>query len=83
MMKMAVEKVMKELNVPVSDIHHCSISEGKSAASQYDIAFVAQNFLDMFKDAKAKGTTVIGLRNVMSAPEVKEKLLATGLVPQA
>ncbi|GMO41394.1 MAG: PTS sugar transporter subunit IIB [Treponemataceae bacterium] len=82
MMKMSVEKATKELGVPVEKIHHCALAEGKSSASQYDIAFVPLNFVDMFKDAQKMGTTVIGLRNVLSAAEVKEKLQAAGFVPE-
>jgi PTS system ascorbate-specific IIB component len=82
MMKMSVEKATKELGVPVEKIHHCAMAEGKSSASQYDIAFVPLNFIDMFKDAQKQGTTVIGLRNVLSADEVKEKLRATDFVPK-
>ena len=36
MMMRSVEKAMKELGVPITKIHHCAISEGKSSASQYD-----------------------------------------------
>lgn len=76
MMKMSVEKAVKELGLPVEKIHHCAMAEGKSSASQYDIAFIPLNFVDMFKDAQKQGTTVIGLRNVLSVDEVKEKLKA-------
>lgn len=82
MMKMSVEKATKELGIPVEKIHHCAMAEGKSSASQYDIAFVPLNFIDMFKDAQKQGTTVIGLRNVLSADEVKEKLKANDFVPK-
>ena len=82
MMKMSVEKATKELGIPVEKIHHCAMAEGKSSASQYDIAFVPLNFIDMFKDAQQRGTTVIGLRNVLSAAEVKEKLKDTDFVPK-
>jgi PTS system ascorbate-specific IIB component len=82
MMKMTVEKAAKELGIPVEKIHHCALAEGKSSASQYDVAFVPLNFADMFKDAQKQGTAVIGLRNVLSAAEVKEKLQAGGFVPE-
>jgi len=82
MMKMSVEKATKELGIPVEKIHHCAMAEGKSSASQYDIAFVPLNFIDMFKDAQKSGTTVIGLRNVLSAEEVKQKLKATDFAPK-
>jgi PTS system ascorbate-specific IIB component len=80
MMKMSVEKAAKELKLPVEKIHHCAMAEGKSSASQYDIAFVPLNFISMFADAQKHGTTVIGLRNVLSADEVKEKLKQTDFV---
>ncbi len=80
MLRNTVDKVFKELNRTISDIHHCAISEGKSIAGNYNIVFCSLNFLDMFKDAEAKGITVIGIKNVMSAPEVKEKLLASGVL---
>jgi PTS system ascorbate-specific IIB component len=80
MMKMSVEKATKELGIPVDKIHHCAMAEGKSSASQYDIAFIPLNFIDMFKDAAKRGTVVIGLRNVLSVDEVKEKLKATDFV---
>lgn len=80
MMKMTTEKVIKKLDMKVSKIHHCSLSEGKSAAIQYDVVFCPLNFIDVFKDAKAKGVTVIGLKNVMSANEMEEKVLASGIL---
>lgn len=80
MMKMTTEKVIKALNLSVGKLHHCSLSEAKSSATQYNVVLCPLNFIDMFKDATAKGVTVIGLRNVLSEAEMKEKLSATGLV---
>lgn len=80
MMKMRVEKALKDLNVNVTKIHHCSISEGKSSASTYDVVFCPLNFVSMFKDAEAKGVTIIGLRNVLSDVEAKEKIIASGIL---
>lgn len=79
MMKMTTEKVVKSLNINLGKIHHCSLSEGKSAATQYDVVFCPLNFVNMFEDAKKKGVTVIGLRNVMSQKEMEERLLETGI----
>lgn len=64
---------MKELNVPITKIHHCAISEGKSSATQYNVVFTPVNFLNMFTQAEKKGVTVIGIKNVMSAKEIGEK----------
>lgn len=61
-------------------VHHCALSEGKTAASQYDVVFCAQNFVNMFKDAEKKGTIVIGLRNIMSAQEIEQKMKEHGII---
>lgn len=63
----------------ITKIHHCSIAEGKSSAAQYDVVFTPMNFLNMFDAVKEKGITVIGIRNVMSAKEVQEKVKETEL----
>lgn len=80
MMKMRVEKALKDLNVNVTKLHHCSISEGKSSATQYDLLVCPLNFVDMFKDAQAKGVTIIGLKNVLSDVEAREKIVASGIL---
>lgn len=79
MIKLNVEKVVKNLGLDVSEIHHCAVSEGKSAAGQYDVVLCSMNFMSMFADAEKRGTKVIGLRNVMSAKEIEEGLIAAGL----
>jgi PTS system ascorbate-specific IIB component len=79
MAAMAIEKACKELDIPLAaPVHHCGLAEAKSSINMYDIAFTPLNFVDMFKDVKH--TVVIGLRNVMSAAEVKEKLSQTDFV---
>ncbi|MEE4194698.1 MAG: PTS sugar transporter subunit IIB [Anaerolineae bacterium] len=79
LMKMAVEKVVKELNMNVTKVHHCAISEGKSTAKNFDIVFCPLNFKNMFEDAEKNGVAVIGLKNVMSADEIKKGLIELGL----
>lgn len=74
MIKLNVEKVAKKMGLDVSEIRHCAVSEGKSAASQYDIVLCSKNFTNMFADAEKKGTKVVGLKNVMSAKEIEEGL---------
>ncbi len=80
MMKMRVEKACKDLDVKYSTIHHCSLSEGKSAASQYDVVFCPLNFVSMFDDAAKKGVKICGMKNVLSDKEAKELLTNAGLV---
>ena len=59
MMKMTMQKALDKVGIKPGKIHHCALSEGKTAATQYDVVFCAQNFANMFKDAEKKGTIVI------------------------
>ena len=78
MMKMRVEKACKDLGVEVSTIHHCSLSEGKSAAIQYDVVFCPLNFKNMFTDAEKKGVKICGMKNVLSDKEAQALLKEAG-----
>lgn len=80
MMKMTMQKVLDKLGIKPAKVHHCALSEGKTAAAQFDVVFCAQNFASMFKDAEKKGTIVIGLRNIMSAPEMEQKMKEHGII---
>ncbi len=80
MMKMTLQKVLDKVGIKPGKLHHCALSEGKTAASQFDVVFCAQNFMNMFKDAEKKGTTVIGLRNIMSAQEIEQKMKEHGII---
>lgn len=76
MIKLNVEKVAKKMGLEVGEIRHCAVSEGKSAAPQYDIVLCSKNFVSMFDNAKQRGTKIVGLRNVMSAKEIEDGLTA-------
>ena len=76
MIKLNVEKAVKKLGLDVQEIRHCAVSEGKSAARQYDVVLCSKNFVPMFADAEKSGTKIVGLRNVMSAKEIEEGLTA-------
>lgn len=75
MMMKSVEKAMKKLGIPISNINHISIAEGKSTAGQYDAVFTPLNFVDMFDDAAKKGVKVIGVKNVMSDKEIMQRVI--------
>lgn len=79
MMKMKVEQAFKDLGIKLTEIKHCSISEGKVTARNYDVIFCSQNFVNMFKNAQDSGVTVIGMRNILSVDEAKEKIQAANL----
>lgn len=74
MMENAINKVMKKYNIKPAVLRHCPISEGKSAASGYDVVFCAKTFAKNFEDAAKKGTLIVPLKNVMSAPEIEAAL---------
>ena len=52
MIKLNVEKVAKKMGLDVAEIRHCAVSEGKSAAGQYDVVLCSKNFVTMFADAQ-------------------------------
>ncbi|MCI9297049.1 MAG: PTS sugar transporter subunit IIB [Lachnospiraceae bacterium] len=80
MMKMTMQKALDKVGLKPGKVHHCALSEGKTAAAQYDVVFCAQNFANMFKDAEKKGTIVIGLRNIMSVQEMEDKMREKGII---
>lgn len=79
MMAMTLDKAIKAEGWKITKTHHCSLSEGKNTAVNYDIVLCPLNFVSMFKDAEAKGVKIIGLKNVMSQKEMVEKINAAGL----
>ena len=44
MMEKAIDKVMKKYNIKPAELRHCPVSEGKTAARNYDLVFCAQDF---------------------------------------
>lgn len=80
MMKMTLQKVLTKHKIKPASIHHCALSEGKSAAAQFDVVFCAKNFANMFGEAAKKGTVVLGLRNIMSPAEMEKALQEKGLL---
>lgn len=80
MMKMALEKVLAKCSVNPAELRCCSIADGIGVAQEYDVVFCARSFTDRFADAAAQGTTVLGLRNIMSSEEMEEALRGAGFL---
>ena len=80
MMKMTLQKLLTKHNIKAGGLHHCALSEAKSAAAGYDIVFCARNFVNTFADAEKKGTIVLGLKNIMSDKEMEQALRDKGLL---
>lgn len=79
MMSKSAEKAIKKLGLPITQLHHTSISEGKSTAKNFDLVLTPINFLNMFDSVKNKGVTVLGIKNVMSAKEIEEAIAGTDI----
>jgi PTS system ascorbate-specific IIB component len=70
--KMRIEQVLKEMNIQFK-VDHCSVGEAKGQAKNYDLILVAQQLAKDFTDVPAT-TKVVGLINLLSAVEIKEKV---------
>jgi len=80
MMEKAIDKVMKKYGIKPAELRHCPVSEGKSAARNYDLVFCAKTFVKTFEGVEKNGTVLIPLRNVMSAKEIEDALKAADLL---
>ena len=78
MMKKTTENVLKSLEIKDFDIQTCALSGCEHSAVNYDIIFCPVNFIDMFKEAIDKGVKVIGIKNILSEDEFKQKLNDSG-----
>ena len=79
MMKMTLDKVIEICGFKVEEDAFNSIMEGRKIAEQYDIVLCPINYVDMFEDAAAKGTVILGLNNVMAQVEMTEALENCGI----
>lgn len=80
MMENAIKKVMTRNNIKPASLTHCAVSEGKSAASSYDVVFCARTFAKTFDGLDPAKTTLILLKNVMSDKEIETALKDAGLL---
>ncbi|MDY3986649.1 MAG: PTS sugar transporter subunit IIB, partial [Peptoniphilaceae bacterium] len=73
MMGMKVKQAFKELGVDAK-VDHTSLSEGKNTWRPYDAIFCSTAFVSNFVDAEKAGKPVIGMKNILSVEEAKEKI---------
>ena len=78
MMKNTVEKVLKSLGFEDFNITTCSLSNCEHEAIDYDLIFYPINFTDKLKEAIDKGVKAIGIKNILSEDEFKQKLEESG-----
>lgn len=69
--KMKIEKVLKEMGYEC-DIHHASVGQAKSEVRNFDLVLVSQVFVNEFSNLG--NTKVVGLVNLLSEQEIKEKV---------
>lgn len=74
MIKMKVEKVFTKLGIE-GKVLHASIGQAKKMADNYDVVFCPLPYVREFDSAAAKGTKVIGVRNLLSEKEIEEKTI--------
>lgn len=72
--KMKIEKVFKKLKIDVQ-IHHTSVGEAKTQASNYDVVFCSEALKNNFAQAEKSGTIIIGLKNLLSEQEIEQKIV--------
>jgi len=69
--KMKIEQVLKSMNIE-HQVHHASVGQAKSEANNFDLVLVSKQFVDDFN--VTGDTKVIGLVNLLSDQEIKEKV---------
>lgn len=62
MIKLNVEKVAKKMGLDVQEIHHCAVSEGKSAAGNYDIVLCSKTSFLCLKTQRNVELKLLDLR---------------------
>ena len=78
MMEKAIKKVFTKHNIKPAELRHCPISEGKSAARNYNVVFCAKTFANNFENLG--DTVIIPLKNVMSDKEIEASLQEADLL---
>lgn len=71
--KMKIQKVLTDMGLEC-DVHHASVGQAKSDAKNYDLVIVSQMFTKEF--INVGDCKVVGLVNLLSDEEIKEKVSA-------
>ncbi len=70
--KMRIEQVLTELNLEYK-VDHTSVGQAKSSAKLYDLVLVPQQLAKEFTNVP-DSCKIVGLINLLSAKEIKEKV---------
>jgi len=71
--KMKISKVFKEKNIDIN-MTHSSIGEAKTQAGGVDVVFCSMALTNNFEKAKESGTIIVGLKNLLSEQEIRQKI---------
>jgi len=71
--KMKIQKVLADMGLQC-DVHHGSVGQAKSDARNYDLVIVSEMFVKEFQNVG--DCKVVGLVNLLSDDEIKEKVTA-------
>lgn len=69
-----VKKAFEELGIK-GTCESTQVSAGASQGKNFDMIFCNRNLVSNFKDAEKLGCRIIGIKNIMSVQEVKDKIL--------
>lgn len=72
--KMRIEQVLREMNLQFK-VDHASVGQAKGSAKMYDLVLVPQQLTKEFSNVP-DSCKVVGLVNLLSAKEIKEKVTA-------
>ena len=74
MLLRTVKSTLEKMGYNITQADHTSISEAKGIARNYDVVFTSIPFINMFDEVKKRVGEVIGIKNVISAKEVEDKI---------
>lgn len=69
--RLKVEKVLKELGVERFKVEALGLGQGKSLVDSFDVVLCTNNFVSELRPRKAK---VVGLKNIMDEKDIKNAL---------
>ena len=80
MMQEKAQMSLIKLGVENLEIEHSDLNNKK--IEKYDLIFCPINFIDQFKYVEDKGIKLIGIKNILSEAEFKQKLEESGYLDE-
>lgn len=71
--KMKIEKVFKEQGIE-TEINHSNLDVAQEIGSAYDVLFCPAALISNFVSVAKAGTIVVGLDNLLSEQEIRDKI---------